>query len=140
MIVCHCTGISDADIHGAIDWMRAADPDLRQRRNPKRLARVDLVRVLQHRLVRLEDRHVRGHEAEHRGKHHHGDHQLAPPEAEVPQGLSDGPALGLGAPHPERGAVYNAYHLLDGGRIRASILQVLGLWKGQGGWREGVQA
>ncbi|MHA7887048.1 (2Fe-2S)-binding protein [Roseicyclus sp.] len=27
MIVCHCTGISDADIHGAIDWMRAADPD-----------------------------------------------------------------------------------------------------------------
>jgi bacterioferritin-associated ferredoxin len=27
MIVCHCTGISDADIHTAIDWMRAADPD-----------------------------------------------------------------------------------------------------------------
>ncbi|MCT4682681.1 MAG: (2Fe-2S)-binding protein [Roseicyclus sp.] len=27
MIVCHCTGISDADIRGAIDWMRAADPD-----------------------------------------------------------------------------------------------------------------
>lgn len=27
MIICHCTGISDADIHSAIDWMRAADPD-----------------------------------------------------------------------------------------------------------------
>ena len=27
MIVCHCTSISDADIHAAIDWMRAADPD-----------------------------------------------------------------------------------------------------------------
>ncbi|EAQ04976.1 probable bacterioferritin-associated ferredoxin [Pseudooceanicola batsensis HTCC2597] len=27
MIVCHCTQISDRDIHAAIDWMRAADPD-----------------------------------------------------------------------------------------------------------------
>ncbi|MDU8941955.1 (2Fe-2S)-binding protein [Ovoidimarina sediminis] len=27
MIVCHCTNISDTDIHAAIDWMRAADPD-----------------------------------------------------------------------------------------------------------------
>jgi len=27
MIICHCTGISDADIHATIDWMRAADPD-----------------------------------------------------------------------------------------------------------------
>jgi bacterioferritin-associated ferredoxin len=27
MIVCSCTGISDADIHTAIGWMRAADPD-----------------------------------------------------------------------------------------------------------------
>ena len=26
MIVCHCNGISDKDIHAAIDWMRAADP------------------------------------------------------------------------------------------------------------------
>jgi bacterioferritin-associated ferredoxin len=26
MIVCHCTGISDTEIHAAIDWMRAADP------------------------------------------------------------------------------------------------------------------
>lgn len=26
MIVCHCQGISDRDIHAAIDWMRAADP------------------------------------------------------------------------------------------------------------------
>lgn len=27
MIVCHCTQISDHEIHAAIDWMRAADPD-----------------------------------------------------------------------------------------------------------------
>ena len=27
MIVCHCTNITDHDIHAAIDWMRAADPD-----------------------------------------------------------------------------------------------------------------
>ncbi|WP_082152843.1 (2Fe-2S)-binding protein [Candidatus Rhodobacter oscarellae] len=27
MIVCHCQNISDHDIHAAIDWMRAADPD-----------------------------------------------------------------------------------------------------------------
>ncbi|MGH1369880.1 MAG: (2Fe-2S)-binding protein [Maritimibacter sp.] len=26
MIVCHCQGITDRDIHAAIDWMRAADP------------------------------------------------------------------------------------------------------------------
>jgi bacterioferritin-associated ferredoxin len=26
MIVCHCNAISDRDIHAAIDWMRAADP------------------------------------------------------------------------------------------------------------------
>ncbi|MCA0994502.1 MULTISPECIES: bacterioferritin-associated ferredoxin [Roseobacteraceae] len=26
MIVCHCMGISDRDIHAAIDWMRQADP------------------------------------------------------------------------------------------------------------------
>ncbi|MDP0928722.1 (2Fe-2S)-binding protein [Paracoccus onubensis] len=26
MIVCHCTQISDHDIHAAIDWMRASDP------------------------------------------------------------------------------------------------------------------
>ncbi len=26
MIICHCTTISDHDIHAAIDWMRAADP------------------------------------------------------------------------------------------------------------------
>jgi bacterioferritin-associated ferredoxin len=25
MIVCQCRGISDADIHAAIDWMRASD-------------------------------------------------------------------------------------------------------------------
>ena len=27
MIVCHCMNITDHDIHAAIDWMRAADPD-----------------------------------------------------------------------------------------------------------------
>lgn len=27
MIICHCTGISDDDIHNAIEWMRAADPE-----------------------------------------------------------------------------------------------------------------
>ncbi|WP_375175551.1 bacterioferritin-associated ferredoxin [Pseudooceanicola sp.] len=27
MIVCHCNSISDRDIHAAIDWMRASDPD-----------------------------------------------------------------------------------------------------------------
>ncbi len=26
MIVCSCMGITDRDIHEAIDWMRAADP------------------------------------------------------------------------------------------------------------------
>ena len=25
MMICHCNGISDRDIHAAIDWMRAAD-------------------------------------------------------------------------------------------------------------------
>ena len=27
MIVCHCNKISDRDIHAAVGWMRAADPD-----------------------------------------------------------------------------------------------------------------
>ena len=27
MMICHCQGISCRDIHAAIDWMRAADPD-----------------------------------------------------------------------------------------------------------------
>ena len=26
MIVCQCQGISDTEIHSAVDWMRAADP------------------------------------------------------------------------------------------------------------------
>ncbi len=26
MIVCQCRGISDTEIHAAIDWMRASDP------------------------------------------------------------------------------------------------------------------
>jgi bacterioferritin-associated ferredoxin len=25
MMICHCNGISDREIHAAIDWMRAAD-------------------------------------------------------------------------------------------------------------------
>ena len=27
MIICHCAGIADHEVHAAIDWMRAADPD-----------------------------------------------------------------------------------------------------------------
>ncbi|WP_417241321.1 (2Fe-2S)-binding protein [Celeribacter sp.] len=27
MIVCSCNALTDRDIHAAIDWMRAADPD-----------------------------------------------------------------------------------------------------------------
>lgn len=27
MIVCHCMNITDRDIHAAIDWMRASDPE-----------------------------------------------------------------------------------------------------------------
>ncbi|BBU55675.1 (2Fe-2S)-binding protein [Mameliella alba] len=27
MIICHCQNITDHDIHSAIDWMRAADPE-----------------------------------------------------------------------------------------------------------------
>ncbi|MGF1553554.1 MAG: NAD+ synthase [Paracoccaceae bacterium] len=34
-----------------------------------------------------------------------------------------GPALGVGAPTATDGGVYNAYHLLDGGRLRASFLK-----------------
>lgn len=26
MIICSCSGISDRDVHAAIDWMRASDP------------------------------------------------------------------------------------------------------------------
>lgn len=28
MIICHCTNITDHDINAAIDWMRAADPEV----------------------------------------------------------------------------------------------------------------
>jgi bacterioferritin-associated ferredoxin len=28
MIVCHCRSITDRDIHAAIDWIRASDPDV----------------------------------------------------------------------------------------------------------------
>ncbi|GAA4220342.1 bacterioferritin-associated ferredoxin [Sagittula marina] len=27
MMVCHCNAITDRDIHAAMHWMRAADPD-----------------------------------------------------------------------------------------------------------------
>jgi len=27
MLVCHCMSITDGEIHAAIDWMRAADPE-----------------------------------------------------------------------------------------------------------------
>ena len=27
MMICHCMAITDTDIHRAVDWMRAADPD-----------------------------------------------------------------------------------------------------------------
>ena len=27
MMICHCNGISDRDIHAAIDWMRASDAE-----------------------------------------------------------------------------------------------------------------
>lgn len=27
MIMCHCQNFSDHDIHTAVDWMRAADPE-----------------------------------------------------------------------------------------------------------------
>ena len=27
MIICHCQNISDRDIHAAVDWMRASDPE-----------------------------------------------------------------------------------------------------------------
>lgn len=27
MMICHCMAITDKDIHRAVDWMRAADPD-----------------------------------------------------------------------------------------------------------------
>lgn len=27
MIICHCLSITDRDVHAAIDWMRAADPE-----------------------------------------------------------------------------------------------------------------
>jgi len=36
---------------------------------------------------------------------------------------ADGPALGIGAPHPEGAGVYNAYHLIERGRLRASFLK-----------------
>lgn len=26
MIVCHCAGLTDRDLHAAVDWMRASDP------------------------------------------------------------------------------------------------------------------
>jgi NAD+ synthase len=37
--------------------------------------------------------------------------------------LADGPALGIGAPVLKDGWLYNAYHILQGGRIAATILK-----------------
>jgi bacterioferritin-associated ferredoxin len=28
MKICHCAGITDREIHAAIDWMRASDPEV----------------------------------------------------------------------------------------------------------------
>ncbi len=36
---------------------------------------------------------------------------------------ADGPALGIGAPHLRDGQLYNAYYILHGGRITATILK-----------------
>ncbi|MCF1709112.1 NAD+ synthase [Tabrizicola sp. J26] len=36
---------------------------------------------------------------------------------------ADGPAIGIGAPHREASRLYNAYYILQGGRIAATILK-----------------
>jgi NAD+ synthase len=36
---------------------------------------------------------------------------------------ADGPALGIGAPHRAGGKLYNAYHILHGGRVHATVLK-----------------
>ena len=37
--------------------------------------------------------------------------------------IVDGPALGIGAPHAQDGQLYNAYHVLQGGKIAATVLK-----------------
>lgn len=37
--------------------------------------------------------------------------------------LADGPALGIGAPHSRDGLLYNAYYILDGGRVATVVLK-----------------
>ena len=37
--------------------------------------------------------------------------------------IVDGPALGIGAPHAQDGQLYNAYHVLQGGKITATVLK-----------------
>ncbi len=37
--------------------------------------------------------------------------------------LADGPALGIGAPHLRDGRLYNAYYILEGGKISAIVLK-----------------
>jgi NAD+ synthase len=37
--------------------------------------------------------------------------------------LGDGPALGIGAPHVKDGLLYNAYYVLEGGKVAAVVLK-----------------
>ncbi len=37
--------------------------------------------------------------------------------------ITDGPALGIGAPHSRDGMLFNAYYILQGGRIAATVLK-----------------
>ena len=37
--------------------------------------------------------------------------------------IVEGPALGIGAPHTRDGRLYNAYYILEGGKIAATVLK-----------------
>jgi NAD+ synthase len=43
--------------------------------------------------------------------------------AELALACAEGPALGIGAPHVQDGQIYNAYHILQGGRATAVVLK-----------------
>ncbi len=43
--------------------------------------------------------------------------------AELAAWIADGPALGIGAPQTRDGRLYNAYYILQGGRIAATVLK-----------------
>ena len=43
--------------------------------------------------------------------------------ADLAARIVDGPALGIGAPHSRDGLLYNAYYILEGGRIAATVLK-----------------